>query len=62
MILYPALDILDGNAVRLSQGDFERSDALREDPVAAAREWASQGAEWLHVVDLDGARAASPST
>ncbi len=60
MILYPALDILDGQVVRLSQGDFDRAKRYGEDPVAAAREWASQGAEWLHVIDLDGARAGFP--
>jgi phosphoribosylformimino-5-aminoimidazole carboxamide ribotide isomerase len=60
VILYPALDILDGQVVRLSQGDFDRAKTYAGDPVAAAREWAAQGAEWLHVIDLDGARAGFP--
>jgi phosphoribosylformimino-5-aminoimidazole carboxamide ribotide isomerase len=57
VILYPALDILDGHVVRLAQGDFARSTTYATEPVAAARLWASAGAERLHVVDLDGARA-----
>lgn len=57
MILYPAIDIRDGHAVRLMQGDYERETAYDADPLDAARRWAAQGAEWLHVVDLDGARS-----
>ena len=57
MILYPAIDIRDGNAVRLVQGDYERETAYDADPVDAAQRWADGGAEWLHVVDLDGARS-----
>lgn len=57
MILYPAIDIRGGNAVRLVQGDYERETAYDSDPVDAARRWADGGAEWLHVVDLDGARS-----
>ena len=60
MILYPALDILGGAVVRLSQGDFERSTAYASSPLAAARLWASAGADHLHVVDLDGARQGAP--
>jgi phosphoribosylformimino-5-aminoimidazole carboxamide ribotide isomerase len=56
VILYPAIDIRAGRAVRLVQGDFERETAYDADPVDAARRWAEGGAEWLHVVDLDGAR------
>ncbi len=57
MILYPAIDIRGGHAVRLVQGDYERETAYDADPLDAAARWADQGAEWLHVVDLDGARS-----
>ena len=60
MILYPAIDIRDGKAVRLVQGDYERETRYDDDPVVAARRWADGGARWLHVVDLDGARAGEP--
>ena len=60
MILYPAIDIRDGKAVRLIQGDYEQETAYDDDPVVAARRWADDGARWLHVVDLDGARAGEP--
>ena len=61
MILYPAIDIRGGHAVRLTQGDYERETAYDADPVDAAERWAAGGAEWLHVVDLDGARAGAPA-
>ncbi len=60
MILFPAIDIRDGKAVRLIQGDYERETRYDDDPVVAARRWAEGGARWLHVVDLDGARAGEP--
>jgi phosphoribosylformimino-5-aminoimidazole carboxamide ribotide isomerase len=60
LILYPAIDIRDGKAVRLVQGDYERETAYDDDPVVAARRWVDGGARWLHVVDLDGARAGEP--
>ena len=60
MILYPAIDIRGGGAVRLLQGDYERETSYDADPVDAARRWADEGAEFLHVVDLDGARSGSP--
>jgi len=60
MRLYPAIDILQGNAVRLVRGDFDASTVYDADPLAAARKWVQEGAEWLHVVDLDGARAGAP--
>ncbi len=60
LALYPAIDILDGHAVRLVQGDFEASTLYDEDPLAAARAWVQAGARALHVVDLDGARAGRP--
>ena len=60
MILYPAVDILDGRAVRLAQGEFSESTRYYDDPVDAARAWLDAGARALHVVDLDGARAGQP--
>ncbi|HEU5141590.1 MAG TPA: 1-(5-phosphoribosyl)-5-[(5-phosphoribosylamino)methylideneamino]imidazole-4-carboxamide isomerase [Solirubrobacterales bacterium] len=60
MILYPAIDIRGGKAVRLLEGDYERETTYDADPVDAARRWASEGAEFLHVVDLDGAKAGEP--
>jgi phosphoribosylformimino-5-aminoimidazole carboxamide ribotide isomerase len=60
LILYPAIDILGGKAVRLTQGDYDRETTYDDDPVAAARRWAEDGAQWLHVVDLDGAKAGEP--
>ena len=60
MILYPAIDILDGSAVRLVQGDFEAKKVYDEDPLDAARGWVAAGAKWLHVVDLDGAQSGAP--
>jgi phosphoribosylformimino-5-aminoimidazole carboxamide ribotide isomerase len=60
VILYPAIDIRGGQAVRLLQGDYERETAYDADPVDAATRWAGEGAEFLHVVDLDGAKAGEP--
>jgi phosphoribosylformimino-5-aminoimidazole carboxamide ribotide isomerase len=60
MILYPALDILDGRVVRLIQGDFDQRTEYAAEPLAAALTWLAAGAERLHVVDLDGARAGAP--
>jgi phosphoribosylformimino-5-aminoimidazole carboxamide ribotide isomerase len=60
VILYPAIDIRGGQAVRLLQGDYERETTYDADPVDAARRWADEGAEFLHVVDLDGAKAGEP--
>ena len=60
MILYPAIDIRGGRAVRLLQGDYERETAYDDDPVEAAKRWEAEGARWLHVVDLDGARQGAP--
>ncbi|MEM3030300.1 MAG: 1-(5-phosphoribosyl)-5-[(5-phosphoribosylamino)methylideneamino]imidazole-4-carboxamide isomerase [Candidatus Micrarchaeia archaeon] len=57
MIVIPAVDILEGKCVRLAGGDFGRSEVFLDDPVMAAKGWARQGAELLHVVDLDGARS-----
>jgi phosphoribosylformimino-5-aminoimidazole carboxamide ribotide isomerase len=60
VILYPAIDIRGGQAVRLLQGDYERETTYDADPVDAAGRWAEEGAEFLHVVDLDGAKAGEP--
>ena len=60
MILYPAIDILDGSAVRLVKGDFDAKKVYDEDPLAAARGWTEAGAGYLHVVDLDGAKTGTP--
>jgi phosphoribosylformimino-5-aminoimidazole carboxamide ribotide isomerase len=58
--LYPAIDILGGNAVRLVKGDFEAKKVYDQDPLSAARAFAEQGARYLHVVDLDGAKSGEP--
>lgn len=60
MILYPAIDVLGGRAVRLAQGRYEDPTVYNEDPLAAAHAWVSQGARALHLVDLDGAKAGAP--
>jgi phosphoribosylformimino-5-aminoimidazole carboxamide ribotide isomerase len=60
VILYPAVDIMDGRAVRLVQGRFEDATTYHDDPLEAARSWVDAGARYLHVVDLDGARAGEP--
>jgi phosphoribosylformimino-5-aminoimidazole carboxamide ribotide isomerase len=60
MILLPAIDILEGKAVRLAQGSFEQRTEYDADPLDAARRWVSEGARALHVVDLDGARSGEP--
>jgi phosphoribosylformimino-5-aminoimidazole carboxamide ribotide isomerase len=58
--LYPAIDILGGNAVRLVKGDFEAKKVYDEDPFSAALTFVGEGARWLHVVDLDGAKGGEP--
>jgi phosphoribosylformimino-5-aminoimidazole carboxamide ribotide isomerase len=60
MRLYPAIDILAGNAVRLVRGDFDAKKVYDTDPLGAAQGWVNGGAEYLHVVDLDGAKAGEP--
>jgi phosphoribosylformimino-5-aminoimidazole carboxamide ribotide isomerase len=60
VILYPAIDIRGGQAVRLLQGDYERETIYDADPVDAAKRWIDEGASYLHVVDLDGAKAGEP--
>lgn len=56
MILFPAIDIKDNKCVRLTQGKFDNVDVYSNDPVEMAKKWESLGAEYLHVVDLDGAK------
>lgn len=58
--LLAAIDLYGGNVVRLEQGDFERETAYGADPIKVARWLVDQGAQWLHVVDLDGARTGRP--
>ena len=59
MIIYPAIDLRHGRCVRLRQGDPNAETVFGDDPAAMARYWVSQGAQWLHVVNLDGALGAT---
>lgn len=56
MLIIPAIDIKNGKCVRLTQGDFKSEKIYSEDPAAIARQWEKQGAQMLHIVDLDGAK------
>ncbi len=56
MNLYPAIDLYEGQVVRLTRGDYQQKTIYSEHPGKMAWEWESQGAEWLHIVDLEGAR------
>ncbi len=60
MILYPAIDLKDGQCVRLFKGDMDKATVFGDDPAAQARAFTDQGAEWLHLVDLNGAFAGQP--
>ena len=60
MIIIPAIDIQNGNCVRLKQGDFSQETIFHNNPVDMAENWIAEGAERLHLVDLDGARLGSP--
>ncbi|MEM8788760.1 MAG: 1-(5-phosphoribosyl)-5-[(5-phosphoribosylamino)methylideneamino]imidazole-4-carboxamide isomerase [Pseudomonadota bacterium] len=60
MILYPAIDLKDGQCVRLYKGDMARATVFGDDPAAQARSFAAAGCAWLHLVDLDGAFAGAP--
>ena len=60
MILLPAIDILEGKAVRLARGDFDQRTVYDADPLDAAQRWVDAGARALHLVDLDGARSGRP--
>jgi len=60
MIVIPAIDLIDGCCVRLTKGKFDSKKEYSGDPVRVAETWKSQGAEWLHIIDLDGARTGKP--
>ena len=60
MIIFPAIDLRGGKCVRLIQGDFDKETVYSDDPPKTALKWQSQGTKFLHVVDLDGAKAGSP--
>ncbi|TNF64653.1 MAG: 1-(5-phosphoribosyl)-5-[(5-phosphoribosylamino)methylideneamino]imidazole-4-carboxamide isomerase [Rhodobacteraceae bacterium] len=60
MILYPAIDLKDGQAVRLLRGEMEKATVFNDDPAAQARAFADAGCDWLHLVDLNGAFAGQP--
>ena len=60
MIIIPAIDLKDGRCVRLEQGDFRRVTVYSDDPVGIAKKWRGNGAERIHVVDLDGSVSGSP--
>jgi len=61
MIIFPAIDIRGGKCVRLRQGDYQQETVYGDDPAAQARAWAEAGAEFLHLVDLDGAKEGRPA-
>lgn len=56
MILFPAIDILNGKCVRLTQGDYNKEKIYHEQPIEVAKDWESKGAAFIHIVDLDGAK------
>ena len=60
MILYPAIDLKDGQAVRLVHGEMDQATVFNDDPAAQARAFVAAGCEWLHLVDLNGAFAGAP--
>ncbi len=60
MIIFPAIDIRGGKCVRLEEGRFDRETVFAENPLDAAKRWVEAGTAWLHIVDLDGARAGNP--
>jgi phosphoribosylformimino-5-aminoimidazole carboxamide ribotide isomerase len=60
MNVYPAVDLREGRCVRLRQGDYAQETRYGDDPAAVAERWKQAGAAWLHVVDLDGAKAGRP--
>lgn len=61
MNIYPAIDLKGGKCVRLRQGDFDAVTNYGDDPLLVARRWQAEGAKWLHIVDLDGARLGQTS-
>jgi phosphoribosylformimino-5-aminoimidazole carboxamide ribotide isomerase len=60
MYIIPAIDLRDGKCVRLIQGQYDRQINYRDNPVEQAKEFSADGAEWLHIVDLDGAKIGRP--
>ena len=60
MIIFPAIDIRGGKCVRLTEGRFDQETIFADQPVDMAVRWANEGAEYLHLVDLDGALAGKP--
>ena len=60
MIIYPAIDIIGGKCVRLTQGQYDKMDIYNDDPVSVAIGWEKAGAKFIHVIDLDGARLGEP--
>jgi phosphoribosylformimino-5-aminoimidazole carboxamide ribotide isomerase len=60
MDILPAIDLIDGQCVRLIQGQYDKKITYKDDPVAQAQEFFDAGAQWLHVVDLDGAKQGKP--
>lgn len=60
MQIYPAIDLRGGQCVRLRQGDYDQETVFGADPAAIARRWVAEGASFLHLVDLDGAKAGQP--
>jgi phosphoribosylformimino-5-aminoimidazole carboxamide ribotide isomerase len=61
VLILPAIDLLGGKCVRLAQGDYNRQTVYSDDPVDVASRFVDEGATWLHIVDLDGARSGSPT-
>ncbi|RJQ33009.1 MAG: 1-(5-phosphoribosyl)-5-[(5-phosphoribosylamino)methylideneamino]imidazole-4-carboxamide isomerase [Actinobacteria bacterium] len=61
MIIFPAIDLIEGKCVRLKQGEYDRKKVYGEDPVKMALKWQSKGAKYLHVVDLEGAKDGKPA-
>lgn len=60
MLIFPAIDLKDGTCVRLYKGDYATAHKVAEDPLETAKSFAESGAEWIHMVDLDGAKAQKP--
>ena len=61
MIVYPAIDIYGGKVVRMTRGDFSTVEEVAPSPLEAAKRLVNEGAEWLHIVDIDGARTGEPA-
>ena len=60
MIIFPAIDLKDGMCVRLKKGDYATAHKVAEDPLQTAKSFQEAGATWIHMVDLDGAKAKQP--